>query len=255
MHIDSMRPSDFDEVHAEDGLILGNPTPVSDAPQGSSDAALVAGLSDGSDDDDDVFAESRPGSAAGGMAELSELPRLQREHATNGYRDGVTAAKATSIQAGFDEGFKLGATFGAVVGRLLGVLAGLEEAVAAAADAQHKAELCAVAERAKKELCMERIFAAEYWNGDGTWKYDVVVGEGKTDEDLVFEDVVREHPLVKRWQKEVDAVMERWGVSWEIPGREGDEGRVAEDEETKTEKKLPVRNVAPPTKSKSPLDW
>src|SRR4051794_18720484 len=42
----------------------------------------------------------------------SDLHRLQQQHVTAGYRDGVTAAKAESIQSGFDEGFSLGAAVG-----------------------------------------------------------------------------------------------------------------------------------------------
>ncbi|KKA29803.1 hypothetical protein TD95_003099 [Thielaviopsis punctulata] len=252
MHIDSMRPSDFDgEINGENELTIGSQPTAPDAFQSSE----YPSLSDGSDDDmDDVFAVSRPGSAAGGFTsgttvhELSELPRLQREHATNGYRDGVTAAKATSIQAGFDEGFSLGATFGAVAGRLLGVLEGVEEALTG----EEKGGVKTMLEQARKELSVERIFAAEYWNGDGTWKYGVQMADGK-EEDLVFDDVVREHPLVKSWWKKVDVVMNKWMLTWTIPGREGDEGRIEEEE--KTEKKLPVRNVAPATTSKNPLDW
>src|SRR6187431_1331366 len=65
----------------------------------------------------------------GAHAHPSDMHRLQREHSTAGYREGITVAKAQSIQEGFDEGFGLGATVGARAGQLLGLLEGVANAL------------------------------------------------------------------------------------------------------------------------------
>ncbi|KAG5999876.1 hypothetical protein E4U21_006167, partial [Claviceps maximensis] len=71
----------------------------------------VFGSAPASPDQTDVRDHSHP----------SDIPRLQTEHATAGYREGITAAKESSIQPGFDEGFSLGAALGSHAGRLLGL--------------------------------------------------------------------------------------------------------------------------------------
>ncbi|KAL5606326.1 hypothetical protein BROUX41_002743 [Berkeleyomyces rouxiae] len=277
-----MRPSDFDpELNGDGELILGGPGPnhtnafrnnvidissqaevIEQLSPLNSDGNLNEGQDEASDDDDDdsIFASDDGATIMPGgdgrqraFAGLSELPRLQREHATNGYRDGVIAAKATSIQAGFDEGFSLGATFGKVAGQIHGMLNGIAEALPR--DTAENREIVALVAAAQQALCVEAIFASEYWNGDGTWKYNVPEENDDDEAAVVFEDVVRAHPVIQQWSKTVEKVMGRWNVKWTIPGREGDEDRVL-DEATELEKKVPARNVAPPAgATKNPLDW
>ncbi|KAI9800745.1 MAG: Essential protein Yae1, N terminal [Piccolia ochrophora] len=55
----------------------------------------------------------------------SDMPRLHQLHTTAGYREGIAAGKASSMQAGFDEGYAEGAKRGGKVGVVLGVLEGL----------------------------------------------------------------------------------------------------------------------------------
>lgn len=153
----------------------------------------------------------------------SDMARLQQEHETAGYREGLTAAKATSIQAGFDEGFSLGAAIGMKAGELLGILEGIAGGAATSTAAR---ELLA---EAKRELTTRSIFGAEYWATDGTWRYQVATGGG---EDIVFADVAKSHPLIQKWAKVVDEEIQRWGVDMAVlnsggleePQHEGNKG-------------------------------
>ncbi|ROW18100.1 hypothetical protein VPNG_00502 [Cytospora leucostoma] len=162
----------------------------------------------------------------------SDVRRLRQEHKTAGYREGITAAKATSIQAGFDEGFGLGATIGLRAGYLLGVLEGAAAAAATlavplpgrssltgAADRERAAPGPAAAAKqvlsdARAELDLRSVFGPEYWNPDGTWKYEVVVGEG---DEVLFSHVAEAHPLMRKWVSVVEGEMRRWGLEEQLP--------------------------------------
>ncbi|KAK1829465.1 hypothetical protein QBC39DRAFT_435639 [Podospora conica] len=117
----------------------------------------------------------------------SDIPRLQHDHTTAGYRDGITAAKSSSVQPGFDEGFSLGATIGARAGELLGVLEGIVAALPSSP------RLSSLLEEARRDLSVPVVFGKEFWDGDGTWTYDVPSGEG-----VVFADVAGAHPVLRR---------------------------------------------------------
>lgn len=81
---------------------------------------------------DDIFGSTPPSAtAARTHAEPSDLPALRRQHITEGYRDGVTEAKAEHMQRGFDRGYPVGAELGMRVGIILGVLEGVIKAVPA----------------------------------------------------------------------------------------------------------------------------
>ncbi|KAK2074049.1 hypothetical protein P8C59_008286 [Phyllachora maydis] len=118
----------------------------------------------------------------------SDIPRLRQEHATAGYRDGLAAAKAGSVQAGFDEGFGLGATLGLRAGRLLGLLEGLASAPAAsstvgrepggAGDTDEGRGLQALLPEARRELGARGMFAPAYFAPDGTCLFALVAGGG-----------------------------------------------------------------------------
>ncbi|PHH52075.1 Uncharacterized protein yae1 [Ceratocystis fimbriata CBS 114723] len=199
-----------------------------------------------------ILGEHRPAALS---TELSELPRLQREHATNGYRDGVTAAKAMSIQGGFDEGFSLGATFGKIAGQLQGMLNTIAEAFPE--NSSERTEIAAFTAAAEKDLCVEAIFAPELWNNDGTWKYIVPGEKEETDLDgmVVFIDVAKAHPVIRKWTETVDELMARWDIKWTISGREGDEDRIV-DENVEQERKPPMKGVGLSAGvTKSSLDW
>jgi hypothetical protein len=58
---------------------------------------------------------------------LSDLPSVQRQHTTDGYRAGLSAGKEdhTVAQAGFDQGYPVGVILGMRTGFLLGILSEL----------------------------------------------------------------------------------------------------------------------------------
>lgn len=172
-------------------------------------------------------------------ATLSDMPRLEREHATAGYRDGVTAAKGASVQAGFDEGFSLGAEIGKKVGEMVGLLEGIYEAVGGGDE---------VLARAREEMTKERMFGQEYWHEDGTWRYEV----GGREESIVFADVADAHPLVRKWAAVVEEEVSRWGIDMDVLGKSTEEAEEARKRDDVLE--VSARPPAGETK-KNALDW
>ncbi|PKS09476.1 hypothetical protein jhhlp_004092 [Lomentospora prolificans] len=182
---------------------------------------------------DDVFGANDSGPSGGvelsnGNSFPSDMPRLEREHATAGYRDGITAAKALSVQAGFDEGFSLGASIGTRVGQVLGLLDGIAESVcqhllptssgvgeaAADTDGDERASIGRLAQTARDELKADAVFGAEYWFPDGTWKFNVAQeGDGA---DITFEDVANAHPLIRKWAALAEDEARRWKIDMNI---------------------------------------
>lgn len=194
----------------------------------------------------------------------SDIPRLQQEHTTAGYRDGITVAKAEHVQAGFDEGFGLGATIGAVAGQLLGVLEGLVFALRSSAkqhgarsengedkDGGLKEKLKTLMAEAEKDLSVQSIYGKEYWDEDGTWRYEVpgesteqherqhekfqhgqhtqaqqlaqpedpeAGQEGDEEEaEILFPDIALAHPLIKKWDQIIKTELaERFGLVWDV---------------------------------------
>ncbi|KAM7194067.1 hypothetical protein V8F20_008163 [Naviculisporaceae sp. PSN 640] len=193
-------------------------------------------------DDDDITSHVSPhpprmqAPAAGGarsQAEVSDIPRLKQEHTTAGYRDGVTIAKAASVQAGFDEGYGLGASIGAYAGRLLGVLTGLVGALTSSSAvegvAAEQERLQSLLETATKELSVLSVFGEEYFARDGTWRYEVDAptpgvgdqkdagGEGVKEEGhIVFADIAAAHPLVRKWDEILKTEARRYGLVWDV---------------------------------------
>lgn len=146
----------------------------------------------------------------------SDIHRLQQEHTTAGYRDGIATAKAGSVQTGFDEGFGLGGTIGLKVGRILGLLEGIVGALGADKSATVELEAASrLLSDAKTELELQSVFSEKYWNADGTWKYDV--DEGGDEGAVLFSHVADAHPLVQKWTAAVDAQMSKWGLEEELP--------------------------------------
>lgn len=151
----------------------------------------------------------------------SDMHRLRQEHTTAGYREGITVAKGTSIQAGFDEGFGLGATIGLRVGYLLGVLEGVAAALSKSPSlAAAHAEAGKLLSEAQRELGLQAVFSPEYWDSDGTWKYEVggrdSDGDGQADV-VVFSHVAEAHPVVRKWTAVVEAQMQKWGLDEQLP--------------------------------------
>ncbi|RYP24172.1 hypothetical protein DL765_000667 [Monosporascus sp. GIB2] len=177
---------------------------------------------------DDVFgsdSEAPPALGSHGPSHANralapDVRRLQVTHSTEGYREGITAGKAQSIQAGFDEGYNLGANVGLKAGQLLGLLEGITAALGqrradADADADGSERASQLLVDARLELRTERIFDEAYWAPDGSWRYDV---KGTRDDgETVFEDVANEHPLVSKWTRIVHEELRRWNLNLDLP--------------------------------------
>ncbi|KAF5988046.1 abc1 containing protein [Fusarium bulbicola] len=181
---------------------------------------------------DDESAQSHP----------SDIRRLQTEHTTAGYREGIAVSKESSIQAGFDEGFSLGASVGMRAGQILGLLEGINEAVRGLNEAD-SSKIAELLKQAREELSTQGLFTPEYWSEDGNWKYEVTTATGS--EDVVFSDVADAHPLVRKWTKIADEQVAAWKIDRNIL-----------DDETgvRLERDEPLGSGAAPT-AKKPLDW
>ncbi|KAK2599974.1 Essential protein Yae1, N terminal [Conoideocrella luteorostrata] len=160
---------------------------------------------------DDVFG-SAPASPTEQEAQNgphpSDMRRLETEHTTAGYREGITMAKESSIQAGFDEGFSLGATIGSRAGQLLGVTEGIADALKGQTGEAIQASV-KLLDEAREELSTANIFSAEYWASDGNWNYDVIAKEG---DQILFTDVANAHPLIRKWSNIVDEQVRLWHI-------------------------------------------
>lgn len=148
----------------------------------------------------------------------SDMHRLEQEHTTAGYRDGIAVAKASSIQAGFDEGFSLGGTIGLEVGRLLGLLEGIAGALGGGnAPASESEAANNLLSEARTELDLRSVFSPKFWNDDGTWKYEMDEGEAEGEGAVLFSHVAEAHPLVKKWTVTVQEQMSKWGLQEQLP--------------------------------------
>lgn len=77
--------------------------------------------------------------------------------------------------------------------------------------------------KAREELGIESVFGKEWWGEDGVWRYEV---HGEV-EDVTFEEVVRWHPLMKKWSANVEEEIERAGVRrGRFEGVEWEKGRL-----------------------------
>ncbi|KAK7917190.1 ABC1 domain containing protein [Apiospora marii] len=149
----------------------------------------------------------------------SDMRRLQTEHSTAGYRDGITAAKAQSIQVGFDEGFSLGGTIGLKAGQLLGYLEGIAGALRASSngstgDEPNHEPASALLARAQTELAAETVFGEQFWNSDGTWNYEIASNTSEQhDDNIIFEDVANAHPAITKWTRIVGDLLDQHSIN------------------------------------------
>lgn len=158
-------------------------------------------------------------------SELSDIPRIRAMQNTAGYREGISAAKATVAQEGFDEGYPLGAVIGTKAGLLLGLIEGVLASIRLGSklgispgedtntvyprDDLDKIEI--LYENARKELCIQSIFSSEYWEQDGTWRFEV-----HGEDEIVFENVAASHPLIQKWEGILKEVECQWGIKRSI---------------------------------------
>ncbi|KAK7403848.1 Essential protein Yae1, N terminal [Neonectria punicea] len=174
----------------------------------------------------------------------SDMRRLQTEHSTAGYREGVSFAKETSIQAGFDEGFSLGASVGLRAGQLLGMVEGIAEAVRGREDLDTVRAGDLVRE-AREELSIATIFKPDYWAEDGNWKYEVRPAQGA--DEVLFPDVAEAHPVIWKWTAILDEQLVLWKIDQAILDNEtGHRLDSIMDE--------PIATSAAPS-ARKPLDW
>ncbi|KAL9488134.1 hypothetical protein ACSS6W_000411 [Trichoderma asperelloides] len=192
----------------------------------------------------------------------SDMRRLEAEHATAGYREGISAAKEQTVQAGFDEGFSLGATIGLAAGQLLGMLEGIDDALknrlggqAGGEDGECTTAATATSElltEAREELSVPKIFSPDYWAPDGNWSYDVEP-DGDSDQ-VLFPDVAKAHPLIRKWTAIVDEQVMLWKIDRSMLDGEDGDARMeaaADDAITSGTSTIPL----PPPASRQPLDW
>jgi hypothetical protein len=191
----------------------GDEMNASEEPERAASNPLDDVFGDDSDDDHRLHAQGRitNDNVQTRSPDVSDVPRLQGIHTTNGYRDGIAVSKEKFLQEGFDEGYSLGAEVGAAAGRLIGVLEGL--AVAVRSD--EASEVLSKLESARKELSAKSLYASDFFGEDGIWKFSV--GKGGDDEaDLTFRVVAAAHPLVVKWTGIVDELVENHGLQLTI---------------------------------------
>ncbi|KAH7158016.1 hypothetical protein B0J13DRAFT_186472 [Dactylonectria estremocensis] len=218
--------------------------------QGQGTHQVEAEVSAANDAFEDVFGSGPSSPAAEHQDEPhsavhpSDMRRLQTEHSTAGYREGVSVAKESSMQAGFDEGFSLGASVGLKAGQLLGVLEGITDAVRGRddPDAVRAGELLV---EAREELSIGTIFKPEYWAEDGNWKYEVPPPQGQ--DEVLFPDVADAHPLIQKWSAIVDEQVALWKIDPSIVDDETGQRLDSVMDE-------PIISSAVPT-ARKPLDW
>jgi hypothetical protein len=164
--------------------------------------------------------------------EPSDIPRLRSEHSTSGYRDGLSTAKNTTIQEGFDEGYSMGAVMGLEAGTVLGLLEGIYNSVRhiEGNDDPENKRTNVLLEAARRELRTEEVFGRNWWSEDGTWKFKVP-GEGVDEvQDFTFKEVVDSHPMIRKWKGLVKGEAQRWGLDLTVM-ETTDEKRLGSDDE------------------------
>ncbi|KAK0668326.1 hypothetical protein QBC41DRAFT_123649 [Cercophora samala] len=180
----------------------------------------------GDDDDDTNMQDFIPSSTTTTISSSErerDINRLKSLHSKTGYIDGITHAKATSVQAGFDEGFTLGANIGSRAGVLLGIIEGFVAAFGLQSISTSPPQPWETAEarrleillnEARQELDVRSVFAKDWFCDDGTWNYPV--GDEENGGEVLFPDVAASHPLIKKWDAIVRREGERFGLDWNV---------------------------------------
>jgi len=123
--------------------------------------------------------------------------RLQAQHNTIGYREGITAGKSTTIQEGFDRGYALGANLGIKAGQVVGLLEAISAALAKGGSADEVTRVAGLLSRAAEDLTPENLFTSDFWASDGTWTYPVMAPQNGGG--ITYQDVAGQHPLIAKW--------------------------------------------------------
>ncbi|KFH43303.1 hypothetical protein ACRE_059610 [Hapsidospora chrysogenum ATCC 11550] len=187
MHFQPVDPSGEDTYLAHGG---GDPAPPPEV------------VNDGLDDvfgGDDEFVDAQNSHP--------DIRRLETDHSTAGYREGVHIGKQETLQKGFDEGYPLGAAIGLQAGQIVGLLEGIAEALKAA-----KVETSAKSEQlladARADLSVEALFSADYWKPNGQPRYEVADGTS-----LQTKEVALAHPLIRKWTDTLEEQIRLWKIN------------------------------------------
>ncbi|KAI8632997.1 hypothetical protein F5Y19DRAFT_419790 [Xylariaceae sp. FL1651] len=202
---------------------------------------------------DDVFGPDPESSVHGPPAPVPDnhdmtldTRRLQAQHTTTGYREGITAGKAASIQGGFDEGFTLGANIGLKAGALLGVLEGISTALAETGPTEESVRANRLLSQAALDLSLESIFTPEFWAPNGDVRYSVEASYRNGE--VTNQDVADQHPLILKWNRIVCNEASIWHLDQLLP--------ILGNNDTSTQEDLtPAAPIKPNTPSRSDIDW
>jgi hypothetical protein len=196
---------------------------------------------------DDIFS-SEPESPIHGSSDISlDTRRLQTRHTTVGYRDGITAGKASSIQAGFDQGFALGANIGLRAGQIRGLLEAISAALDEAGPTHESVRADGLASQAADDLSPGSIFTAEFWAPDGTWTYPVVPSHESGE--IIYPDVAGQHPLISKWSQIARREADRWHIDQSLPNLESSETLATQDDPP------PAMSPNPDIASRDTIAW
>ncbi|KAI2632754.1 hypothetical protein GGS21DRAFT_140869 [Xylaria nigripes] len=186
----------------------------------------------GEDPIDDIFGSDSESPVDG--AEYNAHPdisldarRLQAQHNTVGYRQGITDGKAATIQAGFDDGFALGAHIGVKAGQILGVLESIGIAVAEIGLGDEAARVFNILSEAAAELNPKGLFTSDFWAPDGAWTYAVMTSDNE--DKITHQEVAEQHPLIIKWSRIANREADKWGVDLSLPIFTSNEAPAQED--------------------------
>ncbi|KAK9453988.1 hypothetical protein V1511DRAFT_503864 [Dipodascopsis uninucleata] len=175
--------------------------------------------SEHSNDDEDGFGGSyeEDSDQLSNRTLSADILRLKREHSQQGYIDGITAAKPSSVQPAFDEGYPMGSAFGIVVGKILGLFQGLKSYPSENISLDKLVDL---ERRARADLLnIQDIFGESFWKVDEStgdiqpsWTVPADEYEGSSDrsvlKSLPQEYIMAYHPVVKRWSNVVESLLQ-----------------------------------------------
>ncbi|QLL34598.1 hypothetical protein HG536_0G04600 [Torulaspora globosa] len=116
-----------------------------------------------------------------------DLKKLRENHVKSGFLDGITHAKETNLQEGFDEGFPSGALLGKRVGMLVGLLQCLAQRYG-----DQDESLAQDFNAIQKELRINKVLT-----------------KGIFDQDL---NLTGEHPLLAKWKPIVRSHCDKYSV-------------------------------------------
>ncbi|KAI6780033.1 uncharacterized protein J7T54_007509 [Emericellopsis cladophorae] len=170
----------------------------------------------------------------------SDIHRVQAEHSTAGYREGVNVGKQDTLQTGFDQGYTIGAAIGLQAGQILGTLEGIVEAL----QGEDLARMETLLQEARQDLSVEKLFSSEFWKSDGLPGYEM------PDEQKQAKDGAACHPLVKKWMDIAHEQNRAWGINVFLV----DENR-AEDLASAKKTGGEVQDLSGEAKVEDLLDW